>query len=110
MSESRKTCGKCFGSGTESYRFHGVWPNGEACVEPVKCDDCDGFGFVDDEPMEAGSNSPFRLIGWMFFYEDDSPSGHFFDTEKEALDWLDSEECIWDGYVEGVYAVADRSK
>jgi hypothetical protein len=42
-------CEKCQGSGVERYVFHGVWPNGEECVEPLKCDECDGIGAAQDE-------------------------------------------------------------
>jgi hypothetical protein len=39
-------CTKCHGTGTEGYRVHGVWPSGEECVEPLRCDACNGFGTV----------------------------------------------------------------
>jgi hypothetical protein len=31
-------CAACHGTGTASHR------NGEACVEPIKCEECDGLG------------------------------------------------------------------
>lgn len=37
-------CDKCKGSGTEYYWNHGY---GEESVEPIKCSNCDGFGYVD---------------------------------------------------------------
>lgn len=39
-----KTCEKCLGTGTERTIVHGIESNGEACIEPIKCDSCDGFG------------------------------------------------------------------
>lgn len=43
MTASR--CTKCQGTGIERLQVHGVWPSGEECVEPIKCDACDGFGW-----------------------------------------------------------------
>ena len=34
-------CKKCNGTGIESYFNHG---HGEDSVEPIKCEECDGFG------------------------------------------------------------------
>ncbi|NGR09343.1 DUF2283 domain-containing protein [bacterium SGD-2] len=50
----KSTCKKCNGTGVESTRFHGVWPNGEECLEPIKCDQCDGFGTASAaEPVKS---------------------------------------------------------
>lgn len=54
----KSTCKKCNGTGVESTRFHGVWPNGEECLEPIKCYQCDGFGTTSvAEPVKVPSNT-----------------------------------------------------
>jgi DNA modification methylase len=44
---TRVNCQKCDGTGIESVLMHGVWPSGEACEEPIKCETCEGFGFIE---------------------------------------------------------------
>jgi len=43
-------CQKCNGTGTQEYRFHGVWANGE------ECEDCEDLGHLGDE------NGGHRLV------------------------------------------------
>lgn len=40
-------CKKCHGSGIEGWRVH--VSETEMQQEPLKCDDCDGFGWVDPD-------------------------------------------------------------
>lgn len=152
LSNQNEACRKCRGTGIEAYRHHGIWPDGEECIEPLRCERCDGIGRVgedggDDalperlrpvsdewyELCERAEHAdrlsisgdlasaikdairypepnfhPMSVIGWMFFYEDDSPSGRFFENEAEALNWVDSAECLWDGGIKPVYAIVDR--
>lgn len=59
--------------------------------------------------INKNTESFMRPVGWLFFFvDDDEPTQHFFLNEREALKWMDSESCMWDGYIEPVYAVADR--
>lgn len=45
------TCAQCEGSGISGVRHHGVWPNGEPCDEWLKCEVCDGIGFLGELGM-----------------------------------------------------------
>jgi hypothetical protein len=49
-------CPACFGAGVGEYIFHGVEANGEPCIEPVRCDACDGLGSV-DEPVRPNQTA-----------------------------------------------------
>lgn len=39
-----KSCLKCGGSGVEDYWDHGFAEHGLDAIEPIRCQDCDGFG------------------------------------------------------------------
>lgn len=60
----KSTCKKCNGTGVESTRFHGVWPNGEECLEPIKCDQCDGFGTTSAAEPVSKTDWNNELSSW----------------------------------------------
>lgn len=41
-----KTCVKCNGTGVEEYYDHGYAEHGLDAIEPIRCSDCDGFGYI----------------------------------------------------------------
>jgi hypothetical protein len=42
-------------------------------------------------------------VAWAFFYQDGDISDLFFETEQDGLKWLETEDCLWDGYIAPVY-------
>ena len=41
-----KTCLKCNGTGVEDYWDHGFAEHGLEAIEAIRCQDCDGFGYI----------------------------------------------------------------
>jgi DnaJ-class molecular chaperone len=40
----RVTCPQCRGTGVSKYVVHGHGPDS---IEPIRCESCDGFGFIE---------------------------------------------------------------
>jgi hypothetical protein len=51
MTDAKERCPRCGGTGSENHLMHGVWPNGEPCIEAVRCEKCDGVGSIDNRDM-----------------------------------------------------------
>lgn len=63
------TCPDCHGNGVGHYIYHGVESNGEACIEPIRCEKCDGIGRIFDWHQSSAD------VPYLYVYEYDTPFG-----------------------------------
>lgn len=55
---------------------------------------------LESELAELKAQEP---VAWAFFFEDGDISNEFFSNEKEGLEWMNKDDCMWAGYIAPLY-------